>query len=489
MASASLVGAGDSPGPLVRCQPRELSTPFSEALLADSIRPPPQGDDLHNAEDPVEKTTAWAKILEHLKSRVDERDFETWFRDSRQRSETSEAIIVHVRAPLYVNYIPEAFGSQIAEAARQAGYGNREIRFVADGDYGAAAEPLRVPAEPRRRPGALNTAYTFEKFVTGASNRLAHAAAQRVADQTSRQYNPLFICGGTGLGKTHLMQAIGHRRLSRRPGERVIYMTSESFVNDVVQGVRFNRMETLRQRLRAADILLLDDVQFVVGKEASENELFHTFNALYDEGTQIVFSSDVPPREIPGLTERLKSRFEGGLIVDIQPPDFETKVAILRQKADVHNLRLDDDVAFFLAGKIKSSIRELEGYFNRVVAFASLRGEPVSLEVAREALRDVFRGDERSASPPEIIRAVATHYGLKPADLRARTKRGSIVFPRQVAMYILKEVTDLSLPEIGRLFSDKHHTTALHAIRKIAALRDEDPDLDRLLSGFIAQFH
>jgi chromosomal replication initiator protein len=248
-------------------------------------------------------------------------------------------------------------------------------------------------------------------------------------------------------------------------------------------------MESLRQRLRAADILLLDDVQFVVGKEASENELFHTFNALYDEGTQIVFSSDVPPREIPGLTDRLKSRFEGGLIVDIQSPDFETKVAILRQKADAQQIKLEDDVAFFLAGKIKSSIRELEGYFNRVVAFASLKGEVVSLDVAREALRDVFRGDEQSASPAEIIRTVATHYGLRPSDLRARSKRGGIVFPRQVAMYVLKEATDLSLPEIGRLFSDKHHTTALHAIRKIAALREEDRDLDRLLSGFLAQLH
>jgi chromosomal replication initiator protein len=324
--------------------------------------------------------------------------------------------------------------------------------------------------------------------VTGESNRFAHAAALRVADQTSRQYNPLFICGGTGLGKTHLMQALGHRRLSRRPGEKVIYLTSENFVNEVVLGVRFNKMESLRQRFRAADILLLDDVQFVVGKEASENELFHTFNALYDEGNQIVFSSDVPPREIPGLTDRLKSRFEGGLIVDIQLPDFETKVAILRQKAEANQVILEDDVAFFLAGKIKSSIRELEGYFNRVVAFASLKGEPISLDLGREALKDVFRAEEHATTPAEILKIVGAHYGLKPAELRARTKRGPIVFARQVTMYVLKEVTALSLPEIGRLFSDKHHTTALHAIRKIAALREEDPELDRLIAAFLAQF-
>jgi len=436
----------------------------------------------------VEKQSTWAKILEHLKTRVDEREFDSWFRDSRQKSESAEAIFVQVRTPLFVDYIPEAYAPQIAEAARLAGAGNREIRFGADGEFRSAVHPQKVPVEPRRRAGGLNPAYTFEHFVTGESNRLAHAAALRVADQTSRQYNPLFICGGTGLGKTHLMQAIGHRRLSRRPGEKVIYLTSENFVNEVVLGVRFNKMESLRQRFRAADILLLDDVQFVVGKEASENELFHTFNALYDEGNQIVFSSDVPPREIPGLTDRLKSRFEGGLIVDIQLPDFETKVAILRQKAEASQVVLEDDVAFFLAGKIKSSIRELEGYFNRVVAFASLKGEAVSLDLAREALRDVFRAEEHTTTPADILKLVGAHYGLKPAELRARTKRGPIVFARQVAMYVLKEATGLSLPEIGRLFSDKHHTTALHAIRKIAALREEDPELDRLLAGFLAQF-
>ena len=437
----------------------------------------------------MEKPNSWAKILEHLKTRVDEREFDSWFRDSRQKSESPEAIFVQVRTPLFVDYIPEAYAPQIAEAARLAGVGGREIRFGADGEYRSAVDPQKVPpSEPRRRAGGLNPAYTFENFVTGASNRLAHAAALRVADQTSRQYNPLLICGGTGLGKTHLMQAIGHRRLSRRPGEKVVYLTSENFVNEVVLGLRFNKMEAVRQRFRAADILLLDDVQFVVGKEASENELFHTFNALYDEGNQIVFSSDVPPREIPGLTDRLKSRFEGGLIVDIQLPDFETKVAILRQKADAHEVALDDDVAFFLASKIKSSIRELEGYFNRVVAFASLKGEAVSLELAREALKDVFRAEEHATSPAEIIKGVAAHYGLKPNELRARTKREPIVFPRQVAMYVLKEATRLSLPEIGRLFSDKHHTTALHAIRKITAMREEDAEFDRLVASFLAQY-
>lgn len=436
----------------------------------------------------MEKPTSWGKILDHLKSRVDERDFDNWFRDSKQRSESPEAIYVQVRTPLFVSYISENYASQIAEAARQAGFGLREIRFGADGAFQTTVDPQKIPEESKKRNGALNLAYTFEHFVTGNSNRLAHAAALRVAEQSSRQYNPLFVCGGTGLGKTHLMQAIGHRRLSRRPGEKVLYLTSEAFVNEVVLGVRFNRMESVRNRFRVADLLLIDDVQFVVGKEASENELFHTFNALYDVGNQIVFSSDVPPREIPGLTERLKSRFEGGLTVDIQPPDFETKVAILRQKAEGQQIVLDDDVAFFLSGKIKTSIRELEGYLNRVIVFASLRGEPLSKELAQEALKDVLRGDEHTASPQEILKAVASHYGLKPAELKAKTKRGPIVFPRQVAMYVLKETTRMSLPEIGRLFSDKHHTTALHAIRKIAAKREEDSELDRLLAGFIAQY-
>ncbi len=435
----------------------------------------------------MDKLTSWEKVLEHLKARLDERDFDSWFRDTKQKTETPEAVYVQVRTPLFVNYISENYAKDIAEAARLAGVGDKEIRFGADGATQATVSPLAQP-EPKRKGTVLNTAYTFENFVTGNSNRLAHAAALRVAEQSSRQYNPLFVYGGTGLGKTHLMQAIGHRRLSRRPGEKVLYLTSEAFVNEVVLGVRFNRMESVRQRFRAADLLLLDDVQFVCGKEASENELFHTFNALYEDGKQIVFSSDVPPRDIPGLTERLKSRFEGGLPVDIQPPDAETKVAILRQKAEQQKVELDDDTAFFLARKIKSSIRELEGYFNRVVAFSSLKGEPIGIELAQEALRDVLPAEEHTAAPNEIVKAIALHYGLKPAELRAKTKRGNIVFPRQVAMYVLKETTNLSLPEIGRLFSDKHHTTALHSIRKIAARREEDPELDRLIAGFVAQY-
>jgi len=438
----------------------------------------------------VEKPTSWEKILDHLKSRVDERDFDTWFRGTRQRSETADAINVVLASPLFIDYIPKEFGDRIAEAARQAGLDQKEIRFRLEGedDFRATIAPVHKPAPPaRRRAGDLNPAFTFEHFVTGESNRLAHAAALRVADQTLRHYNPLFICGGTGLGKTHLMQAIGNRRLARRPGERVLYLTSESFVNDVVGGVRFNRMEQVRQRLRAVDVLLLDDVEFVVGKEASENELFHTFNALYDVGNQIVFTSDVPPREIPGLADRLKSRFEGGLIVDIQLPDFETKVAILRHKAEVAKVELTDDVAFFLSGKIKSHVRELEGYFNLVVATSSLKGEPITKELAQEALRGVLR-EEVQRSPADVLKAVAAAYGLKPAELRSRSKKASIVLPRQVAMFVLKETTGLSLPEIGRLFGDQHHTTALHSIRKVVTRREEDPDFDRQVSALVAQF-
>ena len=436
----------------------------------------------------MDKPTAWEKIMEHLKSRIDERDFETWFRDTKQRHETHEMISVQVSSPLYVSWMSENFASQITDAAQLAGYGNREIRFGADGDAGSTIAPAKASPSPRRRTHGLNPAYTFENFVTGNSNRLAHAAALRVAEHGTRQYNPLFICGGAGLGKTHLMHAIGHRRLSRQPGDKVIYQTSEAFVNEVVLGIRFNRMDAVRARLRAADILLLDDVQSVIGKEASENELFNTFNALYDDGHQIVFSSDVLPREIPGLNERLKSRFEGGLIVDIQAPELETRVAILRKKAEARQVNLDDDVAFFLALKIKTNVRQLAGYFERVAIFSEMRGEEISLDLAKEALKDVLRDVEQTASPAEIIRAVGAHWALKPSELRARTKKEQIVFPRQVAMYVLKETTSLSLPEIGRLFGDKHHTTALHSIRKIAAKREEDQEFNKLVSGFISQY-
>jgi chromosomal replication initiator protein len=247
-------------------------------------------------------------------------------------------------------------------------------------------------------------------------------------------------------------------------------------------------MDAVRQRMRTADLLLIDDVQFVIGKEASENELFNTFNALYDDGHQIVFSSDVLPRDIPGLNERLKSRFEGGLIVDIQPPEFETRVAILRRKADIRQVALEDDVASFLAMKIKTNVRQLAGYFERVAIVAEMRGEPITLELAQEALKDVLRDTEQAVSPAEIVRLVAAHWGLKPAEIRTRTKKEQIVFPRQVAMYVLKETTNLSLPEIGRLFGDKHHTTALHSIRKIGLKREADPDFNRLVTGFISQF-
>jgi len=436
----------------------------------------------------VEKPTSWEKILEHLKPRVDERDFDTWFRGTRQKSELPDAVYVLIGSPLFIEYIPREYGEQIGEAARLAGLGNREIRFVLEGqdDYRASVSPART--QPKARVGDLNPLFTFDHFVIGPPNQLAHAAALHVADQTSHRYNPLFICGPTGVGKTHLMQAIGNRRLSRKPGERVLYVYAETFVKEVVTGIRFNRMDQVRQRLLNADVLLFDDVQFLAGKATTEDELFQTFNALYSVGSQIVFTSDVLPRDIPGLTDRMKSRFEGGLVVDIQQPDFETKVAILRHKAEQASVELDDDTAYYLAGKIKTHVRELESYFNRVVLVSSMRGEPITRDLAEEALRGILPESSQATTPAEILKAVAGHYGLKPAELRARTKRESIVFPRQVAMYVLKEAIGLSLPEIGRLFGDKHHTTALHSIRKITARREEDPDFAREVAALVAQF-
>ena len=438
----------------------------------------------------MDKPNSWEKILEHLRPRVDERDFDTWFRGTRQKHEGPEAVYVLIGSPLFIEYIPKEYGEQIAEAARLAGIGNREIRFVLEGqdDYRASVAPPRPQASPKSRVGDLNPLYTFEHFVIGKPNQLAHAAALHVADQTSHRYNPLFICGPTGVGKTHLMQAIGNRRLSRRPGERVLYVYAETFVKEVVTGIRFNRMDQVRQRLLNADVLLFDDVQFLAGKATTEDELFQTFNALYSVGSQIVFTSDVLPRDIPGLTDRMKSRFEGGLVVDIQQPDFETKVAILRHKSEQAQVELDDDTAYYLAGKIKTHVRELESYFNRVVLVSSMRGEPITRELAEEALRGILPETSQATNPAEILKAVATHYGLKPAELRARTKRESIVFPRQVAMYVLKEAIGLSLPEIGSLFGNKHHTTALHSIRKITARREEDPDFDREVAALVAQF-
>lgn len=331
----------------------------------------------------------------------------------------------------------------------------------------------------------LNQKYTFETFVVGSSNQFAHAAALAVAQGPSKTYNPLYLYGGVGLGKTHLMCAIGHRVKEQNRHLRLCYISAEKFMNELINAIRYDQTLTFRERYRSIDVLLIDDIQFIAGKERTQEEFFHTFNALYEGQKQIVISSDCPPREIPTLEERLHSRFEWGLIADIQPPDLETKLAILRKKAENEKLHLPDQVAMFIAKKIKSNIRELEGSLVRLTALSSLKGEPISLALAQEAMKNLADVEERSTSIDAIQKIVAEHFGLRIADLKSKSNTREIAFPRQVAMYLCKNLTKASLPEIGREFGGKHHTTVLHSVNKITVMIEQNGHFHRVINSLI----
>jgi chromosomal replication initiator protein len=334
----------------------------------------------------------------------------------------------------------------------------------------------------------LNARYTFDSFVVGPSNQFAHAACRAVAEAPSRSYNPLFLYGGVGLGKTHMMHAIGHYVLTQAPLTRLTYISAERFMNEMINALRYERILDFRDRYRSVDLLLVDDIQFIAGKEGTQTEFFHTFNALYDSAKQLVITSDCPPHEIPQLEERLRSRFEWGLIADIQPPDIETKVAILKKKADAEGVPLPDNVALYIAGKIKSNIRELEGSLIRLIAFASLHGLDITLPLTQSVLKDLLNTEERAVTVEVIQKFVADYYQLKVSELKSRNNAKSISMPRQVAMYLCKTLTRASLPEIGRAFGGKHHSTVIHSIRKIEALRKKDGDFNSVVTNMLSNF-
>ncbi len=359
-------------------------------------------------------------------------------------------------------------------------------------DLSVPAPPVAEQADPQAeaadaaQPG-LGPRYSFDTFIVGPSNQFAHAACRAVAESPSRSYNPLFIYGGVGLGKTHLMHAIGHYVLTNS-NLKLTYISSERFMNEMINALRYDRVLEFRERYRSVDVLLVDDVQFLAGKEGTQTEFFHTFNALYDAQKQIVISSDCPPHEIPSLEERLRSRFEWGLIADIQPPDIETKVAILKKKAETEGIPLPDNVAIYIAGKIKSNIRELEGSLIRLIAYASLTGREISLPLAQDVLRNVLQNDDKAITIEIIQKFVSEYYQLKLGELKSRNNSKSIAMPRQIAMYLCKNLTTASLPEIGKSFGGKHHSTVIHSIRKIEDLRQKDGDFNTLINNFIESF-
>ncbi|MBN2370585.1 MAG: chromosomal replication initiator protein DnaA [Vicinamibacteria bacterium] len=427
----------------------------------------------------------WDDLLARVECKVNRHSFATWFRPTTFLSFQDFVLSIRVPNPQFRDWLTKNYTGILKEALHEIGHDNVVIQFLCTQD----SSPLDSSTNPALPLPELNPKYTFDSFVVGSSNQFAHAASRAVAEAPSKSYNPLFIYGGVGLGKTHLMHAIGHYILSRnRHNLRLSYLSTDRFISEMINAIRFDRLHAFRDRYQNVDVLLVDDIQFIAGKDRTQEEFFHIFNALHNNQKQLVISSDCPPRQIPTIEERLHSRFEWGLIADIQPPDLETKVAILRKKADAERVQVPDNVAIFIASKVRTNIRELEGNLIRLIAYSSLTGRDIDLDLASEILHELLRSEERAVTIDMIQKYVADHYKIRISDLKAKNNSNSIAFPRQVAMYLCKNLTRSSLPDIGKSFGGKHHSTVIHSVRKIEDLRRKDSSFDRLLQGFIESF-
>ncbi|MDX1999887.1 MAG: chromosomal replication initiator protein DnaA [Thermoanaerobaculia bacterium] len=434
------------------------------------------------------QSSRWNRLQKQLANQLEPEEFATWFKPLRVRSDAPESLILVAPDHRFLTTLEESYRPAVDRAIAGLDGPGFEVLFSVDGDSERPATVSEPPRDERDVEALLNPRYTFETFVVGSSNQFAHAAARAVAESPSHSYNPLFLYGGVGLGKTHLLHATGHHILRNHPRLKVMYLAAEQFVNELINSIRFDRMPAFRERYRTIDVLLVDDVQFLANKERTQEEFFHTFNTLYTSHKQIILSSDSSPRQIPTLEERLRSRFEWGLITDIQAPDLETKVAILRRKAESEKFDLPQGVALFVARQVRSNIRELEGLLNRVRAFASLTGQPLTVELAKDTLRDILPQADSRGSGAEIIKFVAKHYGLKVTEIKSRNNSKQVAFPRQVAFYLCKKLTDLSFPEIGKQFNNMHHSTVMYGVDKIEKARLEDEDLDRTLRSLLDHF-
>jgi len=436
-----------------------------------------------------EAANLWDKFLERVKSRVSINTFNTWFQPTRLNRADSDIIYVQIPTTVFRQVLTRTYGEIVKAVFHELGVPAMRVQYVCTEEEPVAAAPVAATASIKQSKldfessdHQLNTRYTFDSFVVGKSNEFAHAASRAVAEQPSKAYNPLFLYGGVGMGKTHLMHAIGHTIKQRNPAARLSYVSAEKFTIEVINSLRFDKMFSFRERFHTVDVLLVDDIQFIAGKERTQEEFFHTFNALYEQHKQIVISSDCLPKDINSIEERLRSRFEWGLIADIQPPDLETKIAILQKKAENDRFVLPDDVAEYIARAIKSNVRELEGALTRLMAYASLTGAAVSLATAQQVLRNIIASQEKRVTIEVIQKRVSEHFNLREQDLKVRSNTRAIAFPRQVAMYIVKQLTTASLPEIGRQFGGKHHTTVLHSINKIEEMRRSDKELNRTIT-------
>ena len=429
----------------------------------------------------------WDRVLGQLQQTLDHDEYAAWFQPTSLLADHGDSLDIRVPDRSFVNTISRRYIEDIRSILDDLSVEQTTLHFIPDTDE-LIDDNRGAPAPQEIPTGVFNPRYRFETFVVGGSNQLAYAASLSTAENPSGSYNPLFIYGDAGLGKTHLIQAIGHKLRTSDPSRRVVYMSADSFVTDLISSIRYDRMASFRERYRTVDALLLDDIQFLAGKERTQQEFFHTFNALYEAQKQIVFTSDAPPRDIPTLEERLRSRFEWGLIADIQAPDLETKVAILRKKAEDRKIPISNDVSLFIAERVRSNIRELEGLLNRVAAFASLTGHPIDMDLTKEALRDLLAKENKPITPGEILKVAAAHYGIKVSELKSKSNARPISYPRQIAMYLCKQLTDLSYPEIGKLFNNKHHSTVIYSVDKIEKLKATDASVENTIEMLLKHF-
>jgi chromosomal replication initiator protein len=457
----------------------------------------------------------WLQILSALEKKVIRASFETWLKPTRYSHAAGRTLYVRVPSPEF-QHIGDKYGDLIQEAIDLQSLEFDDVCFVTaeedpsippqrrDGGFGPVADHASpAPAAGQARAGAapqqerfdfnsaaqLNPRYTFDAFVIGNGNQFARAAALAVAERPSRAYNPLFLYGGVGMGKTHLMHAIGHEVKRRQPMASISYVSAEKFTNDMITSIRSDRMTSFRDKFRTVDVLLIDDIQFIAQKERTQEEFFHTFNALHESNKQIVIASDRPPKELAEIEDRLRSRFEWGLIADIQPPDLETKVAILQKKAENEQVQLPMDVALFVASNVRTNVRELEGAMTRLIAWCQMNKMEITLPTAQQCLKQFIDLQVRKISIEAIQRAVAENFGMRVSDLKQKNNSRNVVVPRQIAMYLAKQLTEASLPEIGRQFGNKHHTTVMHSISKIDEQRRTDKDLHRTINKLQEQLN
>lgn len=429
----------------------------------------------------------WDKALQLIKGELSPPSFNAFFKQIKPLKRTDNLLVLLVPNDFTKSILEDRYLNLIESSINQLSFKRYKVKFVLDEDEVKNEEMERTSDNQKKSHPNLNPKYTFDTFVIGNSNRFAHAACVAVAESPAKAYNPLFLYGGVGLGKTHLMHAIGHHILDQKKDAKIAYVSSEKFTNELINSIKDDRNEEFRNKYRNVDVLLIDDIQFIAGKERTQEEFFHTFNTLHEANKQIIISSDRTPKEIPTLEDRLRSRFEMGLITDIQAPDFETRVAILRKKAQIETIDVPNEVMGYIAKNIKSNIRELEGALTRVVAYSSLTNRTATLELATEALKDIITSSKtEEITVNRIKEKVVDVFGIKMEDFNSKKRTRSISYPRQVAMYICRELTDLSLPKIGEAFGGRDHTTVMHAHDKISSEIESGSDIKDKISKIMS---